>query len=77
MNLNNSVTVNECITSLMTVEDFNSNIAQLKNFLENTKLLVKDKKELQSIINVMAMKNSKQKNTIHKTMNALNKCGMY
>ena len=77
MNLNNSVIVNDSITNLMTVEDFNSNIAQLKNFLENTKLLVKDKKELQSIINVLAMKNSKQKNTIHKVANALNKVGMY
>lgn len=77
MNLNNSVIVNDSITNLMTVEDLNSNLIQLKEFLNNTKLLVKDKKELQSIINVLAMKNSKQKNTIHKVANALNKVGMY
>ena len=77
MNLNNSVIVNDSITNLMTVEDLNSNLIQLKEFLNNTKLLVKDKKELQSIINILAMKNSKQKNTIHKVANALNKVGMY
>ena len=77
MNLNNSVIVNDSITNLMTVEDLNSNLIQLKEFLNNTKLLVKDKKELQSIINVLAMKNSKQKNTIHKVANALNKEGIY
>lgn len=77
MNLNNSVIVNDSITNLMTIEDLNSNLIQLKEFLNNTKLLVKDKKELQSIINVLAMKNSKQKNTIHKVANALNKVGMY
>ena len=77
MNLNNSVIVNDSITNLMTVEDLNSNLIQLKEFLNNTKLLVKDKKELQSIINVLAMKNSKQKNTIHKVANALNRIGYY
>lgn len=77
MNLNNSVTINECITDLMTVEDFNNDIIKLKEFLSSAKLLVRDQKELQSIINLMTMKNSKQKNTIHKTMNNLNKTGMY
>lgn len=77
MNLNNSVTINDCITSLQTLEDFNSNIAQLKNFLTTSSLVIEEKKELQSIINVMTMKNTKQKNTVHKTMNSLNKTGMY
>lgn len=77
MNLNNSVTINDCITNLQTLEDFNSNIGQLKNFLATSSLVIEEKKELQSIINVMTMKNTKQKNTVHKTMNSLNKTGMY
>lgn len=74
MSYNNATIINDCITDLQTIDDLNNNIHQLKQFLANSKLLVKDKKELQSIINMLVMKNTKQKDTVHKTRNALNKC---
>lgn len=73
MSYNNATIINDCITDLQTLDDLNNNIHQLKQFLANSKLLVKDKKELQSIINMLVMKNTKQKDIVHKTRNTLNK----
>ena len=77
MSYNNSVNINDCITDLQTLEDFDTQVENLKSFIDNAKLLVRDKKELQSIINILTMKNTKQKNTVYKVANKLNKMGLY
>lgn len=77
MSLNNSITINDCITNLQTVDDLNTDINRLKAFLEDSKLLVRDQKALQNIINLLTIKNTKQKTTIHKVANSLNKLGYY
>lgn len=77
MNHNNSVTINDCITNLMMLDDFNSNIESLKLFLRDTDLNTADKERLQKMINLMTMKNTRMKGVVNNTMNNLNKCGMY
>lgn len=77
MNHNNSVTINDSITNLMTLDDFNSNIESLKLFLRDTELNTADKERLQKMINLMTMKNTRMKGVVNNTMNNLNKCGMY
>ena len=77
MNHNNSVTINECITSLMILDDFNSNIDNLKLFIKDVDLNTEDKERLQKIINLMTMKNTRMKGVVNQVANKLNKTGMY
>lgn len=77
MNHNNSVTINECITNLMTLDDFNSNIDNLKLFIKDVDLNTEDKERLQKIINLMTMKNTRMKGVVNQVANKLNKTGMY
>lgn len=77
MNHNNSVTINECITSLMILDDFNSNVDSLKLFIKDVDLNTEDKERLQKIINLMTMKNTRMKGVVNQVANKLNKTGMY
>ncbi len=77
MSHNNSVTINECITNLMTLDDFNSNVDSLKLFLKDVDLNTEDKERLQKIINLMTIKNTKVKGVVNTTMNSLNKTQYY
>ena len=73
MSYNNSINLNDCITDLQTLDDFNLDVSRLKLFLEEAKLLKRDQEELKNIINLMTIKNTKVKNQVGKTMNALNR----
>ena len=77
MSHNNSVTINECITNLMTLDDFNNNLDSLKHFFKNTDLNEEDKEALKKIINLMTMKNTRMKGVVNQVANKLNKTGMY
>ena len=77
MSHNNSVTINECITNLMTLDDFNNNLDSLKHFFKNTDLNEEDKETLKKIINLMTMKNTRMKGVVNQVANKLNKTGMY
>ena len=77
MSYNNSVTINECITNLMTLDDFNSNVESLKLFIKDVDLNTEDKEHLQKIINLMTMKNTRMKGVVNQVANKLNKTGMY
>ena len=77
MSHNNSVTINECITNLMTLDDFNSNLDSLKHFFKNTDLNEEDKETLKKIINLMTMKNTRMKSVVNQVANSLNKTQYY
>lgn len=77
MSHNNSVTINECITNLMTLDDFNNNLDSLKHFFKNTDLNEEDKETLKKIINLMIMKNTRMKSVVNKVANSLNKTQYY
>lgn len=77
MSHNNSVTINECITNLMTLDDFNSNLDSLKHFFKNTDLNEEDKETLKKIINLMTMKNTRMKGVVNQVANKLNKTQYY
>lgn len=77
MSHNNSVTINECITNLMTLDDFNNNLDSLKHFFKNTDLNEEDKETLKKIINLMIMKNTRMKGVVNQVANKLNKTQYY
>ena len=77
MNHNNSVTINDSITNLMTLDDFNNEIAHLREFIAEAELNKEDKDRLKKITNLMTIKNTRMKGVVNNTMNNLNKCGMY
>lgn len=77
MSHNNSVTINECITNLMTLDDFNSNVESLKLFIKDIDLNTEDKERLQKIINLMTMKNTRVKTVVNQVANTLNKTQYY
>ena len=77
MSYNNSVTINECITNLMTLDDFNSNVDSLKLFIKDVDLNTEDKERLQKIINLMTMKNTRMKGVVNQVANKLNKTQYY
>lgn len=77
MSHNNSVTINECITNLMTLDDFNNNLDSLKHFFKNTDLNEEDKETLKKIINLMTMKNTRMKGVVNQVANKLNKTQYY
>lgn len=72
-----SLTINDSITTLQTLNDFDRDIQNLKDFLEDELLTEEATDRLKSIISLMTIKNSNTKNNVHKTMNALNRMNMY
>lgn len=77
MSYNNNLNMNDCITNLQTLDDYNLDISRLKLFIEDSNLAKEDEAALKQIIKLMAIKNTTVKNTINKTMNSLNKMGLY
>lgn len=77
MSYNNSVTINDCITELQTLNDFNSDIDSLRAFAASVALSEDDSTRLKKLITLMTIKNTRVKNKVNKTMNKLNKLGYY
>ena len=77
MNHNNSVTINECITNLMTIEDSTNEIDSLEYLIETINLAVDDKTKFKKVLTKLLIKNTKQADKINKVANKLNRLGMY
>ena len=77
MSYNKSVTINDCITALQTLNDFNSDIDSLRHFVDTVELTEDDSTRLKKLITLMALKNTNMKTKVNKTANKLNKLGFY
>lgn len=77
MNHNNSVTINECITNLMTIEDSTNEIDSLEYLIETINLAADDKTKFKKVLTKLLIKNTKQADKINKVANKLNRLGMY
>ena len=77
MSHNNSVTINECITNLMTIEDSTNEIDSLEYLIETINLAVDDKTKFKKVLTKLLIKNTKQADKINKVANKLNRLGMY
>ena len=77
MSYNNSVVVNDCITELQLINDFNSDIENLRSFLENATLTEEDYTRLKKLITSVTIKNTITKNKVIKVANKLNRVFYY
>ena len=73
----NALTINDCITELQTLNDFNNEIALLREVLEQTELSEEATDKLKSLKRLMTLKNTLTKNKVSKVFNSLNKLGYY
>lgn len=77
MSYNNSVVVNDCITELQLINDYNSDIENLRSFLENATLTEEDYTRLKKLITSVTIKNTITKNKVIKVANKLNRVFYY
>lgn len=77
MSYNNSVTINDCITELQTINDFKEEIDRLEDFLHSATLQDDDKEILKKLFTRLLTKNTVQATKIIKVANKLNKLGYY
>lgn len=72
-----ALSINDCITTLQSMNDFNNEIALLREFLEEEELTEAQSDKLKSLKRLMTLKNTNTKNKITGVFNSLNKLGYY
>ena len=78
-NNKSALTLNDSITTLVSMNDNNNEIALLREFLEEEDLqLTEDQKEkLKTLKRLLTLKNTVNKGKINQVANSLNKLGYY